>query len=179
MATSCRRFARLPSKVETSVSLVGPPFSDELLGAALDLNNAHAEELSFKTPEAFRALLSDASFVRMAPNGMALIVAFHEGCTYLNPNFAWLADRFRRFYYIDRVVVSEALRGRGLARQLYDMLADEARAGGHERLVCEINAVPPNPQSDAFHQRLGFMPIGEQHLADRDKTVRYWSRELG
>lgn len=178
MATSCRWSARLPNKVETPASFLGPPFTEDVLAAALELNNAHAEELSFHTRESFAKLLADAAFVRMAPQGLALIVAFHEGCTYVNPNFSWFTARFQSFYYIDRVVVSAAARGRGLARQLYEALEAEARAGGHERLVCEINAAPPNPQSDAFHQRLGFVPVGEQHLADRGKTVRYWSKDL-
>lgn len=148
------------------------------MDAALALNNAHAEELSFHTRQGFLELLAAASFVRMAPQGLALIVAFHEGCTYRNPNFSWFAARYPRYYYIDRVVVSEAVRGCGIGRQLYGALDAEARAGGHERLVCEINTVPPNPVSEEFHRRLGFVPVGGQHLADRGKTVRYWSKEL-
>ena len=132
-----------------------------------------------KTWEGFRDLIAAASHVRAEPAGLALIVAFHEGCTYDNPNFAWLKMRFPRFSYIDRVVVSEKARGRGLARKLYAALEDQTRAEARERLVCEINAVPPNPESDAFHVALGFHPVGEQALSDRRKTVRYWAKELG
>ena len=145
----------------------------------LALNNAHAEELSWKTADEFRALLAAASHVRAEANGLALLVAFHEGCSYDNPNFAWLSERFTRFNYIDRVVVSERARGQGLARQLYDELERQTRADGRQRMVCEINSRPPNPASDAFHLKLGFHPVGEQHLEDRHKTVRYWAKELG
>ena len=110
--------------------------------------------------------------------GLALIVAFDESCIYDNPNFAWLKARFERFYYIDRVVVAGAARGRGLARAIYAELEDRARREGRERLVCEINSVPPNPQSDAFHEALGFQPVGSQELAGTGKTVRYWAREF-
>ena len=105
--------------MSTEIALISPPYTEELSGRLLALNNAHAEELSYKTPEDFRALLAVASHVRAAADGSALIVAFHEGCTYDNPNFAWLKARFSRFYYIDRVVVGTAVRGRGLARRLY------------------------------------------------------------
>lgn len=157
---------------------LSPPFTEDLLAALLALNNDHAEELSYKTPEGFRELIAAASHVRAEPEGLALIVAFHEGCAYDNPNFRWLKARFPRFTYIDRVVVSEQARGRGLARRLYAELAAETLRQGRERLVCEINAVPPNPQSDAFHAALGFSPVGEQHLGGRGKTVRYWAKEL-
>ena len=147
-------------------------------GRLLSLNNLHAEELSYQTPQAFGDLLKAASHVRATADGLALIVAFDEGCTYNNPNFFWLKARYRRFNYIDRVVVSEKARGRGLARKLYSALEEQTRADGRERLVCEINSVPPNPASDAFHVALGFHPVGEQVLAERGKTVRYWAKEL-
>lgn len=157
---------------------IAPPFAAEIQERLLALNNAHAVELSYKTPEGFADLLARASHVRAEADGLALIVAFDEACSYDNANFFWLKERFPRFYYIDRVVVSEAARGRGLARRFYSELEERARAGGRERLVCEINSVPPNPQSDAFHQALGFEPVGERE-AGEGKVVRYWARELG
>jgi predicted GNAT superfamily acetyltransferase len=157
---------------------VAPPFDANLTAALLALNNAHAEELSYKTPEDFAALIEAASHVRAEAGGLALIVAFDDSCTYDNPNFHWLKQRFQKFYYIDRVVVSDAARGRGLARAFYDELAARTRDEGRERLVCEINSEPPNPQSDAFHEKLGFRPIGSQALEGKGKTVRYWTRDI-
>ena len=155
-----------------------PPYAEDILDRLLALNNAHAEELSYKTPEGFAALISAASHVRAEPQGLALLVAFDDACTYDNANFAWLKQRFARFYYIDRVVVSEQARGRGLARAFYAGLEERARLEGCQRLVCEINSVPPNPQSDAFHEALGFRPIGERSEGGKAKTVRYWAREF-
>ncbi len=41
----------------------------------------------------------------------------------------------------------------------------EARARDLERVTCEVNLVPPNPGSLAFHHRLGFERMGElQHI---------------
>lgn len=160
-------------------AFASPPFTEDVFGRLLQLNNGHAEELSYQTPEGFRELIAAASHVRAEATGLALIVAFNETCIYGNPNFHWFKARFQRFSYIDRVVVSEEARGRGLARQLYAGLERETLAQGRERLVCEINSVPPNRQSDAFHVTLGFAPVGEQHLADRGKTVRYWVKDLG
>jgi len=158
--------------------LLAPPFDGGLFKSLLALNNAHAEELSYKTAGDLLALFHAASHVRAEAAGLALFVAFDDGCSYDNPNFAWFRSRYSRFYYIDRVVVDAAARGRGLARLLYDDLERRARREGRERLVCEINASPPNPQSDSFHCALGFVPVGEQRLADRGKTVRYWAKNV-
>ncbi|MFN0191201.1 MAG: GNAT family N-acetyltransferase [Aestuariivirga sp.] len=157
---------------------VAPPFERELLGKLLALNNAHALELSYKTDPEFLALIAAASTVRAEASGLALLVAFNESCTYDNANFAWLRSRFDRFIYIDRVAVDFRARGRGLARKLYSELEALARAQSRERLVCEINSIPPNPASDSFHRALGFAPVGEQILEGTGKTVRYWAKEL-
>jgi predicted GNAT superfamily acetyltransferase len=158
---------------------IAPPFESRLFATLLALNNAHAEELSYQTPEAFRDLLSRASHVRAEPRGLALLVAFNERCSYDNPNFNWLRARFPQFNYIDRVVVHESARGLGHARTLYAGLEKHTLAERRQRLVCEINLIPPNPNSDAFHLALGFIPAGEQVLAGKSKTVRYWVKEIG
>jgi hypothetical protein len=162
-----------------SAPWVIPPFTEDLFEKLLALNNEHAEELSYKTPDGFRELIAAASIIRGESSGLALLVAFDEFCAYDNPNFAWLKSRFPRFIYIDRIVVDECARGRGLARKLYAELETLAREQSRERLVCEINSVPPNPSSDAFHRALGFEAVGEQTLEGSGKTVRYWAKELG
>lgn len=155
-----------------------PPFSPELFNKLLALNNLHGLELAFETDARLYDLFKRASFVRAHVGGMAFLVGFHQGCDYDNPNFHWLRQHFSSFNYIDRVVVSAAARGRGMARSLYSAFEQDARANNLERLVCEINSDPPNPASDSFHQVLGFQPVGEQRLESKGKTVRYWAKEL-
>jgi predicted GNAT superfamily acetyltransferase len=79
---------------------------------------------------------------------------------------------------MDRVVVASSARSRGYARLLYRDLFDEASTAGHERIVCEVNARPPNPESDAFHAALGFTEVGSASIHNNSKTVRYLSRAL-
>lgn len=155
-----------------------PPFSVSLHDSLLALNNAHAEELSYKTAEQFRDLITASHVTLAEPMGLAMLVAFSEASTYDNPNFAWLKARYQRFIYIDRVVVSEAARGQGLARRLYAELEKHVKEEKRERLVCEINLDPPNAASDRFHEALGFSPVGSQVLPGSGKTVRYWAREM-
>jgi predicted GNAT superfamily acetyltransferase len=69
-------------------------------------------------------------------------------------------------------------RGRGYARLLYHDLFEHALRAGHERVACEVNSMPPNPESDAFHAALGFVEIGSASIHNDSKTVRYLARTL-
>jgi len=54
-------------------------------------------------------------------------------------------------------------------RSVYEQLAEAARVRGITALCCEVNIVPPNPNSRAFHRALGFEALRE--LATRDGRV--------
>jgi uncharacterized protein len=160
------------------VTFVTPPFSGALFDQLLALNNAHAEELSYKTPDTFAELVKAAHFVLAEPQGFAMVVAFSNHSVYDNPNFYWFKQKYSRFLYVDRVVVSMVARGRGLARSLYAAVEECARQENLDRVVCEVNVDPPNSSSDAFHQAQGFVPVGQQTLAARGKSVRYWAKQI-
>ena len=165
--------------METIASLTGAQLRADpaLFESLLALNNANARELSWLEPERLVDMIDMAFAARHAGKAEALLLAFDQNAAYDSPNFLWLRERYERFIYVDRVVVAASARGRGLASVLYADLIAAARAAGHERLVCEINADPPNPASDAFHERLGFATLGTARIAD-DKTVRYCGLDL-
>ncbi len=151
---------------------------EEHFDAILALNNAHAQELSWLTAERLRHLLAGAFHARVIGAAEALLLAFDQDADYDSPNFLWFKPRYPRFVYVDRIVVAEAARGRGHARRLYEELFRQATAAGHERVVCEVNAEPPNPASDAFHAVLGFVEVGTGTIRAGAKTVRYFERPL-
>jgi hypothetical protein len=149
------------------------------LGAAvLGLNNAHAQDLSWLEPEKLRHITAHAFLARRIGDVDAFIIALDQDAGYDSPNFLWFRDRYPRFIYVDRVVVTPAARGRGYARLLYDDLFDRAAEAGHTRVVCEVNSRPPNPRSDAFHAALGFHEVGKASIHDDSKSVRYLVRRL-
>jgi hypothetical protein len=145
--------------------------------AVLALNNLNARELSLLDGARLRHLVSKAFMAARIGEAEAFIIAFDEGADYDSPNFLWFRLRFQRFVYVDRVAVAEPARGQGHARRLYAELFARARTAGQSRIVCEVNSVPPNPQSDAFHAALGFRQVGEAILEAGTKRVRYL--ELG
>lgn len=164
----------LPNAV-TPADLSGSP---ALAGALLALNNAHARELSWLEPGRLSDLVDQAFVAWRIGQAEALLLTFDQAADYDSPNFLWFRERYPRFVYVDRIVVAEEARGRGLARRLYKDLFTAAQAAGHERIVCEVNADPPNPASDAFHAELGFVPVGTAAIHGGAKTVTYLMREL-
>ncbi|MEM7496399.1 MAG: GNAT family N-acetyltransferase [Pseudomonadota bacterium] len=142
------------------------------------LNNANAEATSHLEPAEWETLLAKAHLALAPVAADALLIAFSQDADYASPNFLWFAEQYERFLYVDRIVVVERARGRGLARALYTALADAARTAGLERIVCEVNRIPPTPGSDAFHARLGFQEVGRAHPYGDAKLVRYLALEL-
>jgi uncharacterized protein len=148
------------------------------LGPVLALNNAHAAELSWLDEAALSHMIGQSFAAWRMGEADALLIAFDQDADYASPNFQWFRERLPRFVYVDRVVVAPHARGRGLARRLYDELFAAAREAGHAVVACEVNRVPPNPGSDAFHAALGFAEMGEAAIHGGAKTVRYLVREL-
>ncbi len=151
---------------------------DAQTAGLLALNNAHAVALSWLEPARFDQLIGQAFLALRIGVADALLMAFDQDADYDSPNFLWFRARHARFVYVDRVVVAEHARGLGHARRLYGELFEEARRAGHERVVCEVNSDPPNPESDAFHAKLGFREVGSGSIRGGSKTVRYLERLL-
>ncbi|MGL4325462.1 MAG: GNAT family N-acetyltransferase [Beijerinckiaceae bacterium] len=146
--------------------------------AVIALNNRDAKKTSWLDAALFARLLATASFARGAGQGPdGFVIAMDNTCHYVNPNFAWFAERYDRFVYVDRVVVAEHSRGRGIARALYGDVLQFAQSRGAAIVGCEVNSDPPNPGSDAFHAALGFAEAG-QALLQNGKTVRYLVRRV-
>jgi uncharacterized protein len=148
------------------------------LDALLALSNAQEREIGVFSRTAFAELVGLSFRTRMTQTRDAFLIALGEKAPEVAPNYRWFAARYDRFVYVDRVVVAESARRKGLARLLYEDLFEAAALAGYPRVCCEVNSDPPNPVSDAFHAALGFAEVGRAFLPDRDKTVRYLMREL-
>ncbi len=150
--------------------------------ALLALNNAEAERVNALTEAALKSLLASAFAARVtadAPGGvLAFLIAFDHATPPQGPNHAWFTARESYFAYIDRVVVAPGARGRGLARALYDDLARIALAEQTNLLTCEVNLDPPNPESLAFHEKLGFAACGEAVDRRTGKRVQYMRKPI-
>jgi predicted GNAT superfamily acetyltransferase len=95
------------------------------------------------------------------------LLAFARGAAYDGEEFRHFSARLPRpFLYIDQIAISARGRRQGIGRALYESLAAEARRIQIETLCCEVNIVPPNPDSLAFHLRVGFTQLDTIGLVD-------------
>lgn len=97
------------------------------------------------------------------------------GTTYDSLNYRWFTDQGREFYYLDRIVLREEYRRRGLGGSVYDEL--ERVATPYGRLCLEVNLLPRNEASLAFHARRGYVEVGQ--LGDDEHRVSLMEKALG
>lgn len=100
------------------------------------------------------------------------------GLEYPSANYAWFGERYDRFAYVDRVVVAASGRGLGVGTALYDEFARRGRGDGHDVLLAEVNIVPRNDVSLAFHAARGFVSVGEQDTEGGAKRVTMLEKRL-
>lgn len=154
-----------------SVVLRRPAPAD--LDALLRLNNDLAPHVGLVDAARLADLLVWAELALMAEVEDALaggMVAIGPGSAYGSPNYRWFCERFADFLYVDRVFVAPAFHGRGIGRRLYEPIFAQAAARSAP-VTCEVNERPPNPNSFAFHQSLGFSKVGSQDYEGGTKRV--------
>ena len=142
------------------------PLENADLPAVVDLNNGAVPAV----PPADRAELAEltvlASLALVAEEvpgrPLGFLLAMDPGIDYASENYRWFSGRSDSFVYIDRVVVAPESRGGGVGRALYEAVFQRAREHGRAEVDCEVNVRPENPQSLAFHDRMGFAKLGEQ-----------------
>jgi len=142
------------------------------------LNNVFATELSLTDIDGFSALIAEAFYAKCTPDLTAFLIAFSPSSNYHSANFRWFKNTTDRFVYIDRVAVAAAAQGAGVAGCLYDDLFAAAAGAGYDRVCCEVNIEPPNPASDRFHRKRGFVEVGRARLAEQGKSVGYFRANL-
>jgi len=100
---------------------------------------------------------------------VAFAITLRPGGGYDSVNYRWFCEHYDDFLYLDRILVSDRARRRGIATLVYDVMEDHARPFG--RLVCEVNSDPPNLPSLAFHSGRGYLERGHQRMPDGHEVV--------
>ncbi|HEY4809542.1 MAG TPA: GNAT family N-acetyltransferase [Solirubrobacteraceae bacterium] len=144
----------------------------------LELNQASVNELSALDQarlELVLALAHHSLVVESDGEVVGFAIAMAPGVPYDSDNYRWFSKSFEEFLYLDRVAVAEAMRRRGIGDQLYGAMESAAQTFG--RMVCEVNLVPRNEASLAFHASRGYREIGRlEH--NPEKVVALMSKEL-
>ena len=103
------------------------------------------------------------------------VITFAPGSSYDGKHYQWFGDRYGdRFYYLDRIVLSDKFRRQGLGTLVYDEI--EHVGGKYDRLTLEVNLEPRNDTSLAFHAARGFVEVGR--LGDETKLNSLMAKDL-
>lgn len=122
----------------------------------LDLNqrSLHAvgpldhEDLSMLVKQADQALVADAD-----GDVAGFVITLPPDADYESSRFRWFQERYDDFVYLDRVIVSPDHRREGVGSELYAQLPDDVPVA--------LEVYETNDASLAFHESLGFEPVGE------------------
>jgi predicted GNAT superfamily acetyltransferase len=139
----------------------------------LALNEASVEHLAPLDAAGFERLLGWSAYARVVEHD-GLVVAFtfvlEPGQPYASENYGWFSARYDDFWYLDRIVVDASMRRQGVASVVYGDVEAEAAARGWPVLL-EVNLVPPNDGSLAFHAQRGYVEVGRLTSGGATKTV--------
>lgn len=144
----------------------------------LALNERNVVKLSPLDEDRLERLREDAERVDVVEVDGAFagfVVTFAAGAAYDSENFRWFGAHYDDFAYLDRIVLHEDFRRRGLGTFVYDAVEEVARR--HGRLTLEVNLIPRNDPSLAFHAGRGFVEVGR--LGDDVHLVSLQEKVLG
>jgi hypothetical protein len=148
--------------------------------AVLALNNSATPHVNELSDTEFAWITSRADYFRVAEDEAGLtafVIALRPGHEYWSLNYRWFSDRGGEFLYLDRIVVHERARGTGVGRAMYEDLNRFAR-GRWPCITLEVNLMPPNPGSLAFHERMGFRRVGVREEEGGAKAVALFERAI-
>ena len=146
----------------------------------LSLNNAAEPHVNALPQHEFDWLVAHAAYFRLLEDAGGLagfVLCLPSGIDYWSGNYKWFTERYTTFLYLDRVVVAPRARGSGVGRALYEDLHAFAE-GKWERVMLEVNVRPPNPGSDAFHEKLGYVVVGTREYEAGERAVRLFERQM-
>jgi predicted GNAT superfamily acetyltransferase len=153
------------------------PLRDSDVTDVLTLNDANVVKLApmdeVRLSE-LRRLADRFDVVEVDGSFAGFVITFAPGAAYDSENYRWFAERHDSFYYLDRIVLHERFRRRGLGRFVYDEI--ERVAAPYRRLDLEVNLVPRNDVSLAFHAGRGYVEIGR--LGEHDHVVSLMEKRL-
>jgi predicted GNAT superfamily acetyltransferase len=155
--------------------------SRDHLAAVHALNAASLPAVSEVSVDGFEWFLGVADWFRLVEIDGELagfLLGLRPGRPYDSLNYRWFCERYRDFFYIDRLAVDDRFRRRGVASTLYADIERRARALDARMLACEVNLKPRNEVSLDYHAHHGFLEVGRQDTDDGAKRVSLMIKTL-
>ena len=93
------------------------------------------------------------------------IILMREGQNYDSLNYKFFNSQSFPFLYVDRIAIKDGHRRKGLGRMIYEKTIDIAK-DLDVSTCCEVNTIPRNDPSLAFHDAFGFREVGTNDYDD-------------
>ena len=138
--------------------------------AAPAVNNLTSSDLEWFAEVSHLFLVSERKVNEKIQITGFLIGLKGPGVDYQSINYSWFTSRYESFLYVDRVVVDVSSWSQGNGRRFYEALAG---SGSNQPVMCaEVNIKPRNERSLRFHEKFGFIPVGEQDTEGGSERVQ-------
>ena len=98
-------------------------------------------------------------------NIAGFIILMREGQNYDSLNYKFFNSQSFPFLYVDRIAIKDGHRRKGLGRMIYEKTIDIAK-DLDVSTCCEVNTIPRNDPSLAFHDTFGFREVGTKDYDD-------------
>lgn len=162
------------------MSIVIRDVREHELDAVLALNNNAGSAILPLDAERLRYFYDNAEYFRIAERDGALagfLVGFGSGSSHDSSNFAWFAERYPAFFYIDRIVVASRRRGGGVGRAFYADTQSYAELR-YPHIACEVFLDHGADAALLFHGSFGFREVGQNTMADVDVRASMMLKDL-
>ena len=103
------------------------------------------------------------------------IILMREDQNYESPNYDFFNSKKEPFLYVDRIAIQENYQRKGLGKLIYDKVIEIGKELDIN-VTCEVNTVPRNTPSLAFHAGFGFEEVGSKDYDDH--SVVYLTKFL-
>lgn len=102
---------------------------------------------------------------------VACAITITGGADYDSVNYRWFEENCQDFLYIDRIIIMPEYHRIGLGTLIYNEVFKIAKDEGLSSVTAEIDILPANPVSLAFHKAKGFKEVSTQYIKGGEKEV--------
>tara|TARA_Y100001968_G_C19324784_1_gene701136 strand:- start:153 stop:644 length:492 start_codon:yes stop_codon:yes gene_type:complete len=150
------------------LELLQKPFSDSDLDQIWSINQENIPEVgNVANLERLNQLINWSSHVLVVREQeiAGFIILMRENQSYDSLNYDFFNTQNDPFLYVDRIAIKEGHRRQGLGKMIYEKTIDIAN-DLNLPTCCEVNTIPRNGPSLAFHDNFGFKEVGAKDYDD-------------
>ena len=161
-----------------NLEILQNPYASEDLEAIRKINQENIPEVSdIESIERLMQLIDWSSHLIIIRGSeiAGFIILMRENQEYESLNYEFFNKKDEPFLYVDRIAIKESHQRKGLGKLIYDKVIEIGKELD-VNVTCEVNTVPRNIPSLAFHAGFGFEEVGTKDYDDH--SVVYLTKFL-